>query len=154
MKFERRLLRISLLDTLLYLIILLVFINGIIFLISLIAGRPRIFISNGSWISQLLFPFFYSLIQNGINRNGILTITEYSDHDFLKNNIVKLIAKKGLYESEEKLGFQIYTKKTTFGKLLNFIFNEDIKVNYSENATIIKAKRNILIEMEQKLMKV
>lgn len=153
MKFERKLFKISIVETLLYLMVMLFLINGTAFLITLIIGKPRIFIHEGSWISQFLFPLVYSLIQNGINRNGIFIATEYADYSSLKSDVDELISKKGLSETGEKSGFHIYTKETTFGKLLSFIISENIKVKYSDNETIILAKRNVLVEIEQKFKK-
>ena len=88
MKIERNLMKMSLLDTLLYFVLLFVFINGIIFLFTIIiTGEPKIFISDGSWISQLLFPFLYSVIHNSINTYGVVKITVYSDFDYLREQI-------------------------------------------------------------------
>lgn len=153
MKTERNLLKMSLLDTLLYFILLFVFINGIIVLFTIIAGKPRLFIHDSSWISQLLFPVIYSVIQTSINRNGILKITDYSNLNYLKEQIEKSIAKNGLHRIISESEGYIYKRKTKFGRIFSFFVGEKVIVKYSDIQIQIYSKRNMLIHIEQALNK-
>ena len=152
MKIERNLMKMSLLDTLLYFVLLFVFINGIIFLFTIIiTGEPKIFISDGSWISQLLFPFLYSVIQTSINRNGVMKITDYSDLDYLKEQIEKSIIKNRLHIINMESDSYIYKRKSKIGRIFGFFVGEKVTIKYSDSQIQINSKRNILTQIEHAL---
>jgi hypothetical protein len=152
MKIERNLMKMSLLDTLLYFVLLFVFINGIIFLFTIIiTGEPKIFISDGSWISQLLFPFLYSVIHNSINRNGVVKITDYSDFDYLKEQIEQSIIKNRLHVTNIESDSYIYKRKSKIGRIFGFFAGEKVTIKYSDTQIQINSKKNILIQIEQGL---
>ena len=152
MKIERNLMKMSLLDTLLYFVLLFVFINGIIFLFTIIiTGEPKIFISDGSWISQLLFPFLYSVIHNSINRNGVVKITDYSDFDYLKEQIEQSILKNRLHVTNIESDSYIYKRKSKIGRIFDVSAGEKVTIKYSDTQIQINSKKNILIQIEQAL---
>lgn len=151
MKTERKLFKMSLLDTLLYFILLFVILNGIIALLTINIGRPGAFIHDSSWISQLLFPFLYSVIQNSVNRNGVLKITDYSDVNYLKEQIENSIAKNGLHRINSEPDSYIYKRKTKLGRFFGFFVGERATVEYSDSQIQIYSKRNMLKHIEQVL---
>lgn len=153
MKTERSLDRMSLSDTLLYFVLLFVVINGIILLYTIITGNPRLFIHDSSWISQLLFPIMYSVIYNGINRNGVIKITDYSDLNCLKEQIEESIIKNGLQRISSESESYIYKKKTKVGRFFSFFAGEKVTVKYTDTQIQINSKKYILTQIEQALNK-
>ena len=144
--------KMSLLDTLLNFVLLFVFINGIIILFTIIiTGEPRFFIHESSWISQLLFPFLYSVIQTSINRNGVMKITDYSDLDYLKEQIEKSIIKNGLHVINMESDSCIYKRKSKIGRIFGFFVGEKVTIKYSDSQIQINSKRNILTQIEHTL---
>ena len=97
MKLEKTLFKISIKETLILSIFFFFLLNGFVFLISLLTGKPRFLFYDTAWILQIIFPFVYSIIQTSINRNGVLKITEYDDITNLVQHIEPLFFKKGIY---------------------------------------------------------
>ena len=151
MKLERTLFKISISEIILLSIFMIVGLNGVIFLISLLTGKTRFMFYDTAWILQIVFPFVFAIIQTSINRNGVLKLTEYRDIETLTRQIESFFLKKGYIAIDSKIENVKYVKKTKFGRFLNHIFREDIKVKVAENGVEIFAKKNLLDLLRMKL---
>lgn len=144
MKLEKTLLRVSVSETIILSIFLLVAFNSVIFLFSVAIGKPKLLIYDSAWISQIAFPILYSIMQTSVNRNGVLKITDYNDLTKLTKQIEFLILRKGYIAVDSKTENIKYAKKTKWGIFFNYFFKENINVRVTENEVLIFARRNIL----------
>ena len=144
MKLERTFLRVSISETIILSMFLLVVFNFVIFLFSVVIGKPKLLIYDSAWISQIGFPILYSIMQTSINRNGVLKVTDYNDLAKLTKQIESLILGKGYIAVDSKIENIKYIKKTKWGRFFNHFFRENINVWVTENEVLIFAKRNIL----------
>lgn len=151
MKIERTLFKISISETIILSIFLLVVLNGVIFLFSVVIGKPNLLIYDTAWISQIVFPILYSIMQTSINRNGVLKITDYNNLTTLTKQIESLILKKGYIAVNSKTEDIKYVKKTKWGRFFNHFFRENINVRVTETEVLIFAKRFILAPIGIKL---
>ena len=151
MKLVRKLFKISISETIIFLVFMLVAISGITILFSLIMGNPILSIDESQWIILIGFPFVYAIIQTSINRNGVLQVTGYKDLTTLIKQIESLILKKGFIATESNKGDIKYSKKSKWGRFFNYFLREDIIIRTKEDKTLIFAKRNILVPIEIKL---
>jgi hypothetical protein len=152
MKLERNFFEISISETILFSIFVLVVLNGIVFLFSVAIGKPRFFINDSGWISQIVFPFVYSIvILTTVNRNGVLKLTEFDDLVTLTKQIESLLFKKGYIAIDAKPEDVKYVKRTKLGRFFNQFFRENVNVRISENEVSIFAKKRLLDSIGMRL---
>ena len=151
MKFEKTLFKVSVKETIIFSIFLFVLLNGIIFLFSLVIGKPGFLLYDTAWILQIVFPFVYSIMQTSINRNGVLKITDHDDSATLMQKIEPLILKKGYIAENSEEKDITYVKKTKWGRFFNYFFRENIRVQINENEVLIFSKRNLLLPVLMRL---
>lgn len=144
MQFEKKLYKMSLVETYLYFTLMFILFNGFFFIVSLFEGKPRFFAYEGSWILQIVFPVAYSLIQTAINRNGVLKITESEDSSLLAEKTAIYLAGRGYVGSKTGAQTSYYVKKSVLGKMFSVFFRENISVLVSDKELIIYAKKNII----------
>lgn len=101
MEIKKQLSKISLLDTFLFFLLLVITLNGIISIYYFSKGIPKLLIDDASWISQLLTPFVIALIQTGVNRNGFIEITNYSNENKVNSVINNVMSKFNLKPQNE-----------------------------------------------------
>ncbi len=151
MKLEKTLFKISISETIILSVFLLVVLNGVIFLFSVVIGKPSFSIMDSGWITQIVFPFVYSIIQTSINRNGVLKLTEFADSETLTRQIESLILKKGYVVIDSNTDNIKYDKRTKWSRFFNYFFKENINVRISESGVSIYAKKHLLDSIEMKL---
>ncbi|SHG02942.1 hypothetical protein SAMN05444274_1222 [Mariniphaga anaerophila] len=151
MKLERALFKISVKETIFLAIFLLIVLNGVIFIFSVVIGKPSISISGSGWISQIALPIVLAMTQTLINRNGVLKCEEFNDAATLTKKINSLILKKGYISSDSELDKIKYVRKTKLARQLNFIFREEINVRIIDNSISIFGKRNVLESLRMNL---
>ena len=86
-----------------------------------------------------------------MNRNGVLKITDYSDVNYLKEQIENSVAKNGLHRINSEPDSYIYKRKTKLGRFFGFFVGERATVEYSDSQIQIYSKRNMLKHIEQAL---
>jgi hypothetical protein len=151
MKLEKTLFKISIKETLILSIFFFFLLNGFVFLISLITGKPRFLLYDTAWILQIIFPFVYSTIQTSINRNGVLKITEYDDITNLVQHIESLFLKQGYIVEKSNNNNVSFAKKTKWGRFFNNFFRENINIQIRKGELLIFSKRNLLLYIIMKL---
>jgi hypothetical protein len=145
MKFEKTLFKVSVKETLMLSVFFFLILNGFIFIITVLQGDPRFLFYDTAWIIQIIFPFFYTIIQTSINRNGVLKVTGYYDSTVLMQQIETLILKKG-YIAENASDREVsYAKKTKWNRFFNYFFRENIRVQIKKSEVLIFSKRNLLL---------
>lgn len=144
MQFEKKLFKMSLVETYLYFTLMFIMYNGIFFIISLFEGKPRFLAYEGSWILQFVFPVFYAVIQTAINRNGLLKIAEFQDSSLLAEKTDIYLAGRGYVGTKTGEQTIYYVKKSVLGKILNVFLRENISILVSDKELIIYAKKNII----------
>jgi hypothetical protein len=152
MKQEKSLFAISISETIILSLFFLVVLNGVIFLFSVIFGKPSLFFNDYGWISQIVFPIVYSIIQSSINRNGVLMLTDFSDVALIAKQLETIIFKRGYMISDRETENVKYGRTTKWGRFFNLFFREDITIRVTENGVSIFAKRNMLNSIELKLI--
>lgn len=143
MNIEKRLLKISFIETFLYFGLMFILLNGSILLFTLIKGNPRLLIYNDSWVIQFLFPLIYSLIWTSLNRNGILNLTGFNNPNTLFEKIESSINKR-YKRIDSKTGDFEYVKRTKWARFFNYFFRENIRVRQVKDGFMIFAKKNLL----------
>jgi hypothetical protein len=152
MHIEKKLLKFSIIDFLLYFALLFTLLIGINFLFTLIIGNPGIFISDISWIIQILVPIIYSLIWTSGNRNGILKISECNDPQTLIEEIDASLKRKYKYKREDSTtGAYAYTKRTQWARFFNYFFRENVTIQPASDGCQIFAKKHVLSSIEMKV---
>ena len=152
MKLEKTLFKISISETIILSLFLFVVLNGVIFLFSVVIGKPSYSITDSGWISQIVFPFVYSIIQTSINRNGVLKLTEFGDLATLTKQIESLLLKKGYIVINSNTNDIKYIKRTKWSRFFNHFFRENINIKATENEVSIFSKRNLLSSIEWNLI--
>jgi len=151
MKFEKTLFKVSVKETLILSVFFFLILNGLIFLITVLQGNPRFLFYDTAWIIQIIFPFFYTIIQTSINRNGVLKVTGYYDSTVLMQQIETLILKKGYIVENASDRDVFYAKKTKWNRFLNYFFRENIRVQMNKSEVMIFSKRNLLLYLSMKI---
>ncbi len=151
MKIERVLFKVSISDFLLLSASMLLIFNALVFVFSQVTGNSGVFLYEGSWVLQVVFPFGFGLIQSALNRNGVLKLSGYSDLTSLKKHIETLILKKGYVATESQAGEIKYIKKRLWDRFFNIFFRENINIKITENEVLIYSKRNVIYYIEMAL---
>lgn len=152
MQFEKKLFKISLLETFLYFSLMFILLNGFFYIVSLIEGKPRFLSFESSWVTQVFFPVFYAIIQTAINRNGTLKIDGFQDFIILLKEIDTYL--KGIgYINNNNTENQIvtYVRKTKWGRMWNFFLRDNISIQVSDNELTVFAKKNRIDSLLMKL---
>jgi len=151
MKLERTIFKMSILDTIILSTFFLVVLNAAILLFSVLIGRQGFFIKDSGWLSQIVFPVLYSIIQTSINRNAELKLTEFANSETLTRQIELLLLKKGYVVIDSNTDNIKYDKRTKWSRFFNYFFKENINVRISESRVSIYAKKHLLDSIEMKL---
>lgn len=151
MKIEKSLFKISISETIIFLLFCLVSLNAIIAVTSVLIGKPGFVLSETGWISQLVFPAVYAIMYTSINRNGVLHLTEFDDAGTVTRQIESILLKKGYSAVGANPEDINYTKSTAIGRFFNYFFREDINVKVTRNTVFIFGKRNLLTSIEWNL---
>ncbi len=151
MQFEKKLFKISLVETFLYFSLMFILINGTFVLFSLIEGKPRFFVYESSWIIQFVFPLAYTVIQTAINRNGVLKIADYQDSNSLIKEIDAYLIGRGYINNSTENQAITYIRKTKWGRMWNFFLRDNISIQVSDNELTVFAKKNRIDSLLLKL---
>lgn len=151
MKLERNFFKISISETIIFSIFVLVVLNGVVFLFLVVIGKSGFFKSDSVWMSQIVFTFLYSIILASINRNGVLKVTAFDDLVTLTKQIESLLFKKGYIAIDSKAETVKYVKRTKWGRFFNYFFRENVDVRISENGVSIFARKHLLDSIGMRL---
>ncbi len=153
MKIERKLFKVSFLETFMYFTLVFVFTNAFYYLFTIFQGKARFIVFDDymSLFYQIGFPVMITLVHKFSHRNVEIKLTEIVDFNGVKNNIDMLILEKGLIKTYKKSDFDNYTRKTNLGRFFNLFLRENINVKYSENEIIILGKSHMISALESQL---
>ena len=150
MRIERKLSKVSLYETLLYFGLMFILINGTVFLFTFVKGNPRLLLYGSSWLIQFVFPLTLAILQNYINRNGILKLTEFDNPKTLLEK-VELPINRSFKKVVKGSGDFKYLKKTKLARFFNFFFREDVQIKATDDKIMVYAKRGLLDSIEMKV---
>ncbi len=129
----------------------LIVINGIIFLFSIIAGARFLEVFKSTWLISLGYPVLHGIIQSYINRNGVMTITEFDDPVSLTEEIEHSAGRIGYKITKKDNGNLRFNRRSKSGRILNLLFREDFRVTVSDSEVKIRGKRNPLKRIGKRL---
>lgn len=120
---------------------------------SLMMGKPFLSFIEKQWIIFVIYVLIMPITQASINRKGELMITDSEYLSKCNNHLDEIIISKGYISIRKSDNETIYTKKTKIARVFNFFLSEDIVICNELGVIRILSKRNVLIQLENKIKK-
>ena len=150
---NKRLFKFSVGDFLLLSLFSLILYVVLIYIMSLMMGKPFLSFIEKQWIIFVIYVLIMPITQASINRKGELMITDSEYLSKCNNHLDEIIISKGYISIRKSDNETIYTKKTKIARVFNFFLSEDIVICNELGVIRILSKRNVLIQLENKIKK-
>jgi hypothetical protein len=151
MKTQTRLDKVSVIEMIKLILLLLVLLNGVAYMIfTLILKMPFNELFSRSWVILIFVPLIQGIGQSFMNRNGTLQIESNNKSKIVIEKIEELLNRKGyqlIGRDENQLIFDYKSKWRRFVNLNRGI----VKISINENSMNIFGGRNILYLIETKV---
>jgi len=151
MKTQTRLDKVSVIEMIKLILLLLVLLNGVAYLIfTLILKMPFNELFSRSWIILIFVPLIQGIGQSFMNRNGTLLIESNDKSKIVIEKIEELLDRKGYQSIEQDKNQLIFDYKSKWSRFVN-LNKGVVKISIDGNSINIFGGRNILYLIETKV---
>ena len=151
MKTQTKLSKVSVIEMIKLIFLLLLLFNGVAYLIfTLILKMPFNELFSRSWVILIFVPLIQGIGQSFMNRNGTLLIESNSKSKIVIEKIEELLDRKGYQSIEQDKNQLIFDYKSKWSRFVN-LNRGIVKISINENSMNIFGGRNILYLIETKV---